>query len=1025
MRPSAQQVMIMLRKNGASDHEGSPMHLADEPAMASLESLFLRPSRKDVKSAWWGHVAFAHWIVSVVRPETIVELGVQRGVSYAAFCEAVVRTGYSAQCFGIDTWQGDEHAGFYDDQIYEDLKAFHTPRYADFSTLVRARFDDALERFADGSIDLLHIDGLHTYEAVRHDFETWLPKLSSRAIVLFHDTQVREQNFGVWRLWEELCERYPNFEFHHSYGLGVLGVGEKLPSPVVRLCSLPPELADAVKHGFSVIGHDLVDPAALERALQESARRQEEIDHLQGVVADLREETRLANNEIDRLTGEVVDLQHELKQASETLKEIYASTMWRAWQPLRAVGKWLPRPIRASIRTTLSLVWWTLTFWQIPQRLRLGLRPWGSVKPHGRARAGVIGTLGAMIRTARTRPDLAKRFFNVARRQGLRAAIASALIVARRGTTLSPFDYMTGSENTEFLREKSREFDTDYRNRVYTDWIKRVEPQLPPPDTDWRAFDEATLPTISIIMPIYKSDHALLRQAIDSVVGQTYPKWQLCICDDASNDQELSDLLAEYAKVDKRIVFHTRQVNGHISRASNDAFDLAEGEFIGFLDHDDKIASNALAFYVAEILKNRNINLIYSDQDKITVKGERYDPYFKTGYNPDLLRSQNYIDHFAVFRTDLVRQLGGLRIGYEGSQDYDLVLRAFDASDPAQVVHVPRVLYHWRAVPGSIAFAPQDKTYAPERSRKALKDHLDRNQEKNAQILSPYPEFSIHRVKYPLPQEIPLVSIIIPTKEDAAMLKKCIDGIIHGTDYSEIEIIIVDNGSFEEEVLLYYEKLQKFDNIRIVKYAKKFNYSDMNNYALQFAKGEIVCFLNNDVAPINADWLEEMVRHALRPDVGAVGARLLYSSGHVQHFGVVLGFKGVAGHAFRYLPRDSLGPWAQARLTQNFLAVTAACLVVRREIVDQVGGFDSDGLPVVFNDVDLCLKIHEAGYRNVVTPHAELFHLESVTRGTLASEEEYRVFKERWEKQIENDPFFNPNLSRDKESYLVGQGNGE
>lgn len=616
------------------------------------------------------------------------------------------------------------------------------------------------------------------------------------------------------------------------------------------------------------------------------------------------------------------------------------------------------------------------------------------------------------------RPALLQRFITFARQHGLRNAFLLALAKSESMKSASRPDNLNLA--TFQLRAKAKEFDANFRQRNYQQWIKTVE-------SDSRKLLESSCnstqwtqshPSFSIIMPVYNSNMTFLTRAVDSVRAQLYPNWQLCICDDASTNSNLRPYLQHLTSSDPRIRVTFRDQNGHIAAASNSAIELAQGDFLSFLDHDDELEKHALYLVADDILRHPETNLVYSDHDKIDTNNIRFDPYFKPDYNLDLLRSQNYIDHLASYRTSLVRSLGGLRTKYDGSQDYDLVLRTVDASRPNQIRHVPHILYHWRAIPGSIAFSSREKSYAPARSRAALEDHLSRRQLK-AQVLPAHPDFSLHRVKYEMPSPAPLVSIIIPTRDQAELLQQCVDSIIIGTDYPSIEVIIVDNLSQEPETAQLLERATADKRVRVVKYDLAFNYSAINNMAANIANGKILCFLNNDVWCVNADWLEEMVRHATRPEVGAVGARLLYPAGYVQHSGIIAGYRGLAGHAFRYLPQDMLGPWARAVLIQNYLAVTGACMLIRKDLFFEVGQFNQSDLPVVFNDVDLCLRLHEAGYRNVFTPYAELTHAESTTRKTLAYEFENQYFRSRWSEFIVSDPYFNPNLDRASESFLL------
>ncbi|WP_411959322.1 glycosyltransferase [Pseudomonas sp. s4] len=553
----------------------------------------------------------------------------------------------------------------------------------------------------------------------------------------------------------------------------------------------------------------------------------------------------------------------------------------------------------------------------------------------------------------------------------------------------------------------------------YDEWIKRYDTLDENARVKIRSRINALSwsPKFSLIMPVYDPPLEFLDKAIHSVRGQLYPNWELCIADDASKNEEVRDLLKKHAAEDKRIRLVLREENGHISKASNSALEIAQGDFIAMFDHDDLIPEHALYMFAEELNKNPTLDFLYSDQDKIDMAGRRYDPYFKPDFNPDLLRSQNFVDHLAVFRTALAREIGGWRSAFDGSQDYDFVLRFTERLAVEKIAHIPHVLYHWRAVPGSLAIDAGAKNYAATRSRQALAEHLQR-MGIDAEVTSEYPNLSIHRVVYPLLTE-PLVSIVIPTKDGVDILRQCMDGIFHKTDYTNYEVIIVNNQSEKAETLEYFDELRRDKRVRIIDFDHPFNYSRINNIAVKEANGSILALLNNDLEVINRDWLREMVSHAVRPEIGAVGARLFYPDGTVQHAGVLLGYKGRAGHMYRYAPRHWLGYWARGVLIQNLTAVTAACLVLRKEIYDSIGGFDEENFTITFNDVDLCLRIHEKGFRNLYTPYAELYHHESKTRGLMAFQSEEDYFSERWKPYIQYDAAYNPNLSLESEDFSL------
>lgn len=525
-------------------------------------------------------------------------------------------------------------------------------------------------------------------------------------------------------------------------------------------------------------------------------------------------------------------------------------------------------------------------------------------------------------------------------------------------------------------------------------------------------------PLLSVLMPVYNTPEQFLRLAIESVINQLYPYWELCIADDASTEDHVSRVLEEYQKSDARIKVTNRKKNGHISASSNSALELVCGDFIVLLDHDDELSSLALYLVALEINRFPDVNIIYSDEDKIDESGNRFGPYFKSDWNPDLFYSQNMISHLGVYRSSIVKEIGGFRLGYEGSQDYDLCLRCVARSQDNQVRHIPFVLYHWRAIAGSTAQGMDHKPYAENAAIRALQDHF---MHVDSSIRVSSGRFAgSYNVVYPLPSPPPLVSLIIPTRDCYNVLKKCIESILAKTDYPNYEIVIVDNQSTEQGTLDYFKQLSKHQNVRIISYDASFNYSKINNWAVSQVNGELIALINNDIEVISSNWLSELVQHAVRPQIGAVGAKLLYPDGTVQHGGVILGMGGVAGHAHHRFYGAEAGYFGRLALPQNLSAVTAACLVVRREIFQQVGGFEEEHLSVAFNDIDFCLRIREAGYRNLWTPFSELYHHESYSRGFDDTQEKKQRFSkeiafmvERWGWLLTTDPFYNPNLSLD------------
>ena len=529
-------------------------------------------------------------------------------------------------------------------------------------------------------------------------------------------------------------------------------------------------------------------------------------------------------------------------------------------------------------------------------------------------------------------------------------------------------------------------------------------------------------PTFSIIMPVYNTNERYLRSAIDSVLGQVYENWELCIADDSSTSEHVKEVLSYYANLDERIKVVYRPKNGHISAASNSALELAVGDWVAFLDHDDVLHNAALFCFADQIYKDSDIEFIYSDEDKIDEHDIHFQPHFKPDYNESLFLGQNYISHFSAIRRSLVNEVGGFREGYEGAQDYDLFLRCISKIENTQIKHLPLPLYSWRAVLGSTALSTFEKSYAETAGLNALKDHCFRLDDGSEAVAGVVP--TVYRVKKRLPSVLPLVSIIIPTRDGVEHLSRCIESICDSTSYPNFEIIILDNDSSDPDTLRFLKKLDDEGIATVLTHPGPFNYSEINNVGVKAANGSFVCLLNDDVEVISGGWLSEMMGWVLCPTVGAVGAKLLYPDRSLQHGGVVTGIGGVAGHGHKHVEDGSYGYFSRLTITHDVGAVTGACLLTSKEIWEEVGGLDEESLKVAFNDVDYCLKIRSRGYRVVWTPFAELYHYESKSRGADTTPEKRERFRaeaitmlDRWGGLLLEDPSFSPNLSLESEQF--------
>ncbi|MDQ6655601.1 MAG: glycosyltransferase [Verrucomicrobiota bacterium] len=548
--------------------------------------------------------------------------------------------------------------------------------------------------------------------------------------------------------------------------------------------------------------------------------------------------------------------------------------------------------------------------------------------------------------------------------------------------------------------------------RKYQAWLARH--RATPEELEGMRKEAATFtnaPLISILTPVFNTPPAWLAAAVDSVRAQVYENWELILIDDASTDESTLNLLQSLTTPDRRIRCTRREQTGGISAASNTGLAMAAGEWIGLLDHDDFLEPDAL-FRVAQLLQaHPDADVIYSDEDKLTEEG--FDaPLFKPDWSPDFFLSYNYICHFATLRRTLVDEVGGFRSDFDGAQDYDLLLRVIE--NTRRIHHIPRVLYHWRRSASSTSDNIRRKPKALEAGKNAINEHLQRAGEAAHVVV----DWRTHA--YCVRRELlhdRRISIIIPVRDGIPLLSRCIDSLVKATSYHDYEIVIVNNDSASEEARRYFAGTPH----RVLNFPGPFNFSAINNFAVAQTDSPWLLFLNNDVEVIESEWLSAMAEHIQRPAVGAVGARLLYPNDTVQHAGIVVGVGGIAEDAFRGFGAEDPGVCRQLQVIRNYSAVTGACLMTRREVFDEVGGFDEERLPVTFNDVDLCLKMRRAGYQIVYTPFAKLYHHESATRRPSVEARETEVMRERWADALARDPYYNPNLSRVHADFSLGE----
>lgn len=533
-------------------------------------------------------------------------------------------------------------------------------------------------------------------------------------------------------------------------------------------------------------------------------------------------------------------------------------------------------------------------------------------------------------------------------------------------------------------------------------------------------------PLISVLMPVFNPELHWLKRAIHSVQNQIYPEWQLCIADDCSNNSEVRSLLRRIAECEPRVRVCFRETNGHICHASNSALEMCDGEFTALLDHDDELPPDALFHVAEEILRHPEAGIIFSDEDKIDEQGLRFGPYFKPGANTELLLAQNVVSHFGVFRTGLLKEVGGFRPGYEGSQDWDITLRVLGRLPRRAVKHIPKVLYHWRSFPYSTAKTMMAKPYALDAGRRAVADYLAQHHPKA--VLRDSPE-GLWRVEWPLPEVAPLVSIIMPAQGSLDLLEVAVNAVLAQTHYSPFELLLVDDRSSDHDRREALGRMVLDKRVRLIRCEGNVHGARLNNEAAGAAHGEIFVFLSNHIIAHDPAWLRELASQALRADVGAVGGCLLYPDGRVQHAGMVLGMRGVAGHVFHGWQFDANTFGGAPNLAREVTAVTGACLAVRRCHFHAAGGFDAGSFVRHHSDIDFCLRLRSLGLRNLFTPHAKLTYAQPASLREAAKFSELRIetaaeecrLLERWKEEFQRDAFFNPNLSPESEVPVLGR----
>lgn len=1031
------------------------------------------PRRLTATESWHEHIPFAMFLVDLLRPSVLVELGTRAGDSYCTFCQAVQELRLATRCYAVGTWP-DQARSPLEAGLLNDLRAHHDPAYGSFSSLIQGPFDDAARLFADGTIGLLHIDGEPTYEALEHDFEVWLPKMSGDGVILLHDTNVGERGVDVRRFWGEIKSRYPSFEFLHDHGLGVLAVGESCPRDLLALLTAGPDDATKIQSFFFQLGHRVslrreIDALRLAMASQEEGFGAERERWTRDTSHDERAVLAL-KSEVTQAERRLRDRDRELQERNLLLQRITRSRGWwwlnRYRDVKHGVRGSLVRWMRAAAALAVLRPLYHPTVepandlrpagadgaWEATGRdpqfnlygrwprgwteVRLAIEPETPVFGQGRlyvdrgagyteADSFDLGAVGGLRQNlVRLGPDVV----------GLRLDPFESPGRFRINTlVLRPVPALwkwKGASAAVGGLDAPASRPTPRPRRVSTSHGFPLAPPVDPYDAwievnQWNARRAAVLreclaaapelPLVSVVMPVYNAPPEFLDRAIATVVDQRYEHWELCIADDASTDPTTPEILRRWAARDRRIRVVFREANGNISRATNTAAEMAQGEYIALMDQDDELTPDALGEVAVHLAQHPETDVLYSDDDKISVQGRRFAAQFKPDWSPELLLSYMYIGHLFVLRRRLFLEAGGLRAGYEGAQDYDLALRVTERA--RRVGHIAKVLYHWRVMPGSTAVSGAAKPESFRAAERALQEALDRRGIP-AQVRQPAWAVAAGCgiFAHEFPDDGPRVAIVIPTRNNVDVLQACLASLAK-TTYRNYEVVIVDNESDDAATLGFLGRT-RHRVLRIANPGPRFSFAAINNRAVEGVDGPYVLFLNDDTEILTPAWLSQLVGYLGIPGVGAVGARLRFPDGRIQHAGIVHGYyNGMVGPAFKLSPAEDHGYASQAVVTRNYGAVTAACLLTRRDLFLTLGGFDEKRFAIAYNDVDYCYRLREAGHRVVFCPDAELIHHESLSRGAVDDPAETAAYRRIYAGL--RDPYYNPNLSLAHERFAI------
>jgi GT2 family glycosyltransferase/glycosyltransferase involved in cell wall biosynthesis len=973
-----------------------------------LDAVFQDAARIDRDSAWFGHLPLAFWLMQAVQPALLVELGTRDGISYTAFCRSVLEGQLTTQCFAVGAWTIDSETGDQVEEIYGDLSAYHEQHFAGFSQLLRCQFDDALSRFEDGSIDLLHIDGLQSYDSAAHEFENWLPKLSDRAVVLFHNTAERRAGFGVWRLWREVAARWPAFAFGHGHGLGVLCVGRDAPEAVLALTALPARAASRVRHRFAFLGarweaewraghlrRELTRQearlrgldAALDRAKAMEARLTASLEQAQAeaaaVTSAAAEAAKLAAAAEEALTqarSQILELREDLaavqlrltmaehasqqaaaaQATSETALAAaedrvatleadrslrLASTSWRIVTAVGRMAGTMPAPMRQRARRAIKLGWWMATPWKMSERLRF-------------------------LREQAAQPQIAQPD---AAQPEASETTGPALIA---------------------------------RSAAYARWIEAFEPAV------FTQIGDRELPVIALLLPTAAAD-AATAATLDSLLRQTHSGWMLVAPDTPAVRQATVALVH-----DRRLLLVS--CAPELDRGGILAGLLASvtGDWLGVLDSGDILAPGALRAVAVTLASDPGIAAVYGDEDVVDATGMRAEPLFKPGWSPEMLQAFNYFGRLAVLSRALAQTAGGFVEGAGAGAEWGLNLRLSDAAVAAglRIGRLAAVLCH--RGPGSHRERPEPGTRAAAEHQRVLYDHWVSQGWDRVQVTTQPDGTQRSRLDMPEP---PLVSIIVPSHDRPAILRRCLKSVLEQTDYHAIELVLAETGSNDPETLLLHRELRQIEQVRVVEAPEPLTIFAALNRGARVARGSLLLFMTGDLEVRSPGWLGEMVQMASRPGVGVVGARVIGADGALLHAGIAIG-PNFLGRMFEHAEDSSAGDsgakdagwgvFGSAGHTRNWSAVSGGCQMVWRDIFDRIGGFD-EGFAATNADIVFSLRAGLFGDRTAFTPFAELTRPEDARDQISTAEDMARAARALRQLGAEDDSFFHPGLSAD------------